>query len=200
MRYYVYIAPPARLSARVAGIAARYHKHPPSSPHLTVLIPRTLAADRSERELVAALRDAASRLAPCRVTYRGVGYFGEKAFIHVPVHRTRALVACHEACALAVRGLLVSRRPYLFVRPHITLAGRLSPAEGAKAWEALRRKRFNGQFRCRELLLWRKRETEARWRLVGRFPLGRAADARHARATGTVSSHGAAALRGRCSG
>jgi 2'-5' RNA ligase len=172
MRYYVYIPLPARLSARVAAIGARYRKHPPSEPHVTVLIPRTLAPGRSERELVAALRDATAQLAPCRVTYRGVGYFSDKEFIHVPVHRTRALVACHDTCVRAVRGLLTSDRPYLFIRPHITIAGRLSPDDGAGAWQALRNRSFDGEFRCRELMLWRKPEAATRWRLVHRFPLG----------------------------
>lgn len=172
MRYYVYIGLPARLARRVDAISRRFHKRPPSDPHLTILIPRTLAPDRTEDELVAALRRAAAAARPCRVRYRGVGYFGARDFIYVAVHRTRPLVACHEACKRAVRGLLVADQPYLFSRPHITLAGRFSPEDGAAAWETIRRRTFDGEFRCREILLWRKDDHQARWSLVARFPLG----------------------------
>lgn len=171
MRYYVYIGLPARLSGRVEAVSRRFGKRPPSDPHLTLLIPGALAPGRTEGELVAALRRAAAGIVPCRVRYRGVGFFGAKDFIYVTVHRTRPLVACHQACKRAVRGLLVADRPYLFARPHITLAGRFSPEDGARAWAALRRASFDGAFECREIQLWRKGEHQRRWSLVETFPL-----------------------------
>ncbi len=172
MDYYVYIALPARLSRRVAAIGKRYQSSTRSEPHITLVIPRTLASGKSERDVVRELREAAAHIAPCRITYRGVGYFGNKDFIHVPVHRTRALRSCHDACVRAVKGLFETGRPDPFSRPHITLAGRFTPEDGNKAWQVLKRKIFDGQFLCKEILLWRRRTTDPRWRLVSRCRLG----------------------------
>lgn len=86
--------------------------------------------------------------------------------------RPRALVACHRACMRAVAGRLDPSDRYVpFSRPHITLAGRLTPDRADAVWPVLRRRRFVGRFVCRELLLWRMRAGEARWRLVCRLPL-----------------------------
>ena len=171
MHFFVYVPLPARLSRRVAAIARRHHADLRSAPHITIVVPRTLARGRTEAELVQALRLAAARLPPFPITYAGLGYFGDREFVYVPVRRTRALVSCHESCVRAVRGMLERGRPDAFRRPHITLAGRLPPDEGDRAWRALKRKRFAGRFMCRELLIWRKPNDGARWRLAGRCPL-----------------------------
>lgn len=172
MQYYIYVALPTRLSKRIAAIGQRYPGTSRSAPHITLVIPRTLAAGRNERELVCALRDAVAPLAPCRIRYRGVAYFGRKDFIYVPVHKTRALRACRDACVRAVKGLLDQHRPDQFLRPHITLAGRLAPEDGDRAWRALRDRTFDGQFLVRDILLWRMGAAGTRWRLVSRLRLG----------------------------
>jgi 2'-5' RNA ligase len=172
MQYYIYIALPAGLSKRVAAIGKKYPGTSRSAPHITLVVPRTLTTGTSERALVRALREAVAAQSPCAIRYKGVAYFGSKDFIYVPVHRTRALRACRDACVRAVRGILERRRPDRFLRPHITLAGRLSPGDGERAWRMLGRKTFDGQFLCREVLLWRMDTTDARWRLVSRFRLG----------------------------
>lgn len=172
MQYYIYIGLPRGLSKRVAAIAKTFASDARSAPHITLLIPRTLARGRSARALIRALRNATATLAPFRIRYRGVAYFGGKDFIYVPVHKTRALRACRDACVRAVEGLLEQRRPDRFLRPHITLAGRLAPREADQAWRALRRRAFDGQFVCREVLLWRMDTAAARWRLVSRLRLG----------------------------
>ena len=172
MLYYVYIALPARLSRRVAAIAGRYESTLRSDPHITLVMPRTLARGRRERELIRALGHATAKLAPCPITYGGIGFFGEKDFVYVPVRRTAAIVSCYVACARAVRGILKRGRADAFSRPHFTLAGRLPPERGEHVWRILRRKRFAGRFRCREILLWRRSTTAPRWQLVRRFRLG----------------------------
>jgi 2'-5' RNA ligase len=172
-QYYLYVALPARLSSRVAAIGRRYGSDTRSDPHITIVIPRTLARGRRERELVRAVAEAARTLSPCLVTYRGVDYFGARDFIYVPVRRTHGLRACHDACMRAVDGLLeASPRTVTFDRPHITLAGRLPPERADRVWQMLARKRFEGQFLCRELVLLRKRTGETRWQPVSRIPLG----------------------------
>lgn len=172
MLYYVYIALPAGLTSRVAAIATRYQSTARSDPHITLVIPRKIAHRKREHELVRALREAAGTLAPHRITYQGVAYFGRKDFIYVPVRRTRELTLCHEACIRAVRGILEPSRPERFRRPHITLAGRFSPEDGDKAWRMLRHKNFDGQFLCREILLWRMDTADTQWQLVSRCRLG----------------------------
>lgn len=171
-RYYLHIAVPAALSRRVSAIGRRYGSDARSAPHITIVIPRPLAKGRRERDLVRALREAVGRLEGFPIDYGGVSYFGAKDFIYVTVERTRALVACHRACTRAVAGRLdPSDRHVTFSRPHITLAGRLTPDRADAVWQVLRRRRFVGRFVCRELLLWRMRAGEARWRLVCRLPL-----------------------------
>lgn len=172
-QYYLYVALPAPLSRRVAAIGRRYGSDARSGPHITLVIPRTLAAGRLETDLVTALTAATARVSPFRVRYRGVGYFGEKDFIYASVHRTPGLVACHQACLRAVRGLLEpSERRVSFARPHITLAGRLAPEAGARAWRVLRGRRFDGAFQCRQVLLWRRPDGRSRWELAARLTLG----------------------------
>jgi 2'-5' RNA ligase len=172
MQYYIYVALPARLSRRVAAIRKTYPGTFRSDPHLTLVIPRTIAPGRSERELVRLLRDATATLAPYEIRYSGVAFFGSKDFVYVPVQKTRALRACREACVRAVRGILEERRLDRFRHPHITLAGRLPPADGLRVWRALAGKTFDGRFRCREVLLMRMNATDTRWRLVARLRLG----------------------------
>ncbi len=171
-QYYIYIALPSRLAKRVEAIGRKHPGTSRSAPHITLVIPRTLVTGRSERDLVRALRDAAASLAPCRIRYRGVAYFGSKDFILVPVHKTQALLRCRDACVRAVRPFLEQRRPDQFLRPHITLAGRLMAEDGERAWQALRHRSFDGQFLCREILLWRMGPGGTRWRLVSRIRLG----------------------------
>ncbi len=172
-KYYIYVPLPAGLSRRVSAVGRRYASDARSAPHLTLVLPRTLATGRRERQLVRALLSSVSALSPFVITYRGVSYFGDRDFIYASVRRARALVACHDACLRAVAPLLdPSDRHLTFARPHITLAGRLAPEDRDRAWRVLRLKRFEGQFVCRELLLWRMRAGETRWRLVSRIPLG----------------------------
>ena len=172
MQYYIYVALPARLSKRVAAIRKTYPGTFRSDPHLTLVIPRTIAPGRRERELVRALREATATLTAYEVRYSGVAFFGSKDFIYVPVHKTHRLRACRDACVRAVSGILERSRPDRFRRPHITLAGRLPPEDGTRAWRALGRRTFDGRFRCREVVLCRMDTSDARWRLVSRFRLG----------------------------
>jgi len=172
MQYYIYVALPARLSRRVAAIRQKYPGTFRSDPHLTLVIPRTLATGRRERELVRALRGATATLAPYEVRYSGVAFFGSWEFVYVPIHKTHPLRACREACVRAVRGILENHRLDRFRHPHITLAGRMPPDDGLRVWQALAGKTFDGRFRCREVSLMRRNGTDERWRLVSRFRLG----------------------------
>lgn len=172
MQYYIYIALPSELAKRVGAIRRRYPGQWRSLPHITLVIPRTLASKRTERELVRALRDAAATVAPFTIRHKGLACFGPKLFIYVPVHRTSGLRACRAACVRAVEGLLDVGLPDPFRRPHITLAGRMTPDEGKQAWRAVKRRSFDGQFVCRDIRLWRMGKNEKRWRLVSRFRLG----------------------------
>lgn len=184
-QYYLHIAVPAVLSRRVSAIGRRYGSDARSAPHITLVIPRTLAKGRRERDLVRALRDAVGPLDAFPIDYAGVSYFGDRDFIYVAVDRTRALVRCQRACTRAVAGRLdPSDRHVTFARPHITLAGRLSPERASAAWQALHRRHFAGRFICREVLLWRRRAGEARWQLVSRLTLARPRAARSRRSSG----------------
>lgn len=184
-QYYLHIAVPAALSRRVSAIGRRYGSDARSAPHITLVIPRRLGKGRRERDLVRALRAAIGRLEAFPIGYTGVSYFGDRDFIYVPVDRTRALVRCQRACARAVAGRLdPGDRHVPFSYPHITLAGRLAPERAGAAWQALCRRRFAGRFICREVLLWRMRAGEARWRLVSRLPLARPRATRPGRPSG----------------
>lgn len=172
MQYYIYIALPTDLAKRAGAIRRRYPGQWRSLPHITLVIPRTIAPKRTERELVRALRDAAATVAPFTVRHTGLAAFGPKFFIYVPVRRTSGLRACRAACVRAVQELLEEGRPDPFRRPHITLAGKMTPDEGKQAWRALKRRNFDGQFLCKDIRLWRMGANDARWRLVSRFRLG----------------------------
>jgi 2'-5' RNA ligase len=172
MQYYIYVALPARLSRRVAAIRQKYPGTFRSDPHLTLVIPRTIAPGRSERELVRALRDATASLSPYEIRYSGVSFFGSRDFVYVPVYKTHPLRECRDACVRAVRGILEDGRLDRFRHPHITLAGRLPPEDGLRVWQALEGKTFDGRFRCREVSLMRMNATDRQWRLVARCRLG----------------------------
>lgn len=173
MRYYIYVALPALLTKRVAAIEKRFGGYTASAPHITIVSPRQKTPRTRERDLICAIGDATSTLAPCQIVYGGVSYFGRKEYIYIPVRRGRGLARCHQACEAAVDGLLspptIGRQ--LTFRPHITLVSRLVQDEGTRAWQALRDEAFAGAFLCTEIRLFRKRTTDLRWQLVSRFAL-----------------------------
>jgi 2'-5' RNA ligase len=174
MRYFLYLALPAELTRRVAATEKRFGSYTASRPHVTLITPRERAEGVDERRLVRAVADAASTLAPCKIIYSGLAYFGRKEYIYVPVKKTRCLARCQKACAAAVDGLL--RPPALGAppafRPHITLVSRLMQQDGTKVWNALRGEIFDGAFLCTRILLLRKGRNDLRWSRVSSFALG----------------------------
>jgi len=174
MRYYIHIALPAKLSKEVSTIEKRYQGNSRSKPHITILHPRKICADTSEKKLIDAVGSAVKKIAPFEIIQAGLGYFDKKKVIFIGIERTRELASCHEAIVRATRKLLQPLDSYYsnMPNPHISLVARLSPLAGDRIWKILKDKSFPGKFLCDKITLLRIEKGNKRWKKVVTFVLG----------------------------
>jgi len=173
MLYYLNIPVPTDLSERVSAFEQKWQGSAKSDPHVTLVIPRLLLADRSEQDLIARLEIAFATVPAFPIHMTGLDYFGRKSVVHIGVERSPAFAYCHEIAMQAVEEFLApSAGEHASIsHPHVTLATRLSPEKGERAWQEALPQNWSGGFLCNQVQLLRIGPRDARWIVVATLPL-----------------------------
>jgi 2'-5' RNA ligase len=175
MRYYLHIPLPAELRNRVSKIEKKFQGDSRPEPHITLVFPRQILPRKLVHELAGNIHKAAKATSPFEIILEGrVRYFGEKDHFYIPIKRTEAIVACHQALVRAV-GDVLAPADGVFADmpvPHITLASKVPEDRRSAAWSELRNRNFSGSFMCKKVILLRFGEGDKKWEVVATFPLG----------------------------
>lgn len=171
--YYLNIPVPTDLSERVSAFERKWQGTTKSDPHITLVIPRLLIAGRSEAELVSRLETTLVTVPEFQIRMTGSDYFGKKRVVHIRVEHSPEFAGCHEAAMQAVADLLepATGGHASLSHPHITLATKLSPEKGEKAWQEALAQEWSGEFRCDRVQLLRMAPTDVRWVIAATLPL-----------------------------
>ena len=163
--YYLNISLPEELEERVVVIKKKFQGSSRSRPHLTILSPRSAATwpEDKEEEMIMSLQYLLAEIAPVAIKYHGVSGFDDFSTIYIAVERSGLLVDLHNGIKNVVESYLMpDNGPYANMpTPHISLASRLSPEAGRKAWEALEAEWFDGSFFCKSINLLRRNKGNA---------------------------------------
>ncbi|MCW3098432.1 MAG: 2-5 ligase superfamily [Chthonomonadaceae bacterium] len=172
MRYYLNIPVPADLSERVSAFEQKWQGTSKSAPHITLVIPRLILPGSSEADLVSQLESALSTLPAFPIRMLGLDYFGNKTVIHIPVDRSAEFALCHETAMDAVEGILEppTGEHASISHPHITLATKLSPEKGERAWQEALTQDWSGDFVCNRVQLLRIGPRDPHWIVVATLP------------------------------
>ena len=173
MQYYLNTPPPFSLLKRLSILERAWQIQGASPPHLTLVNPRKLLPEKTERELVAHLYEVRQKVRSFPVRLLGVGSFNEKENIHVCVERTEALVHCHEELTQVANVFLAPRSDAYanMPHPHISIVNHLAMEQREAAWQALSKELFSETFPCTHIQLMRRGPSDQKWILVCSFTL-----------------------------
>ncbi|MFA6082161.1 MAG: 2'-5' RNA ligase family protein [Patescibacteria group bacterium] len=169
MEYYVGVPLPQPLDYYIHVVRRTWGCRNKSDPHLTLMVPRSLLPNRTERELTTALAGIAAQPLVFEVSINGFGVFEEIGNLHLVVDRSDQLVACCKAIDHAVEGILApSASKYAHIpSPHITVLDRLPQKDLALALAQLGPYKFGPtHLQCSTLHLFKDGNSTIGWQIA----------------------------------
>ena len=173
-RYYAHIRLPSALTEEVNRFEHEFQGTSRSVPHITVIKPIHLLHGCKESDLIRGLQTVAETIPAFLVATQGVGFFDGKKNVHYCVEfggAFRTFIRKLEAVLLQAGYPLGSEGYARVVHPHITLANRISPAQGGLLLQRAKLQYTRQAFLCPEFFFLRIGPKEKAWQTIARFPL-----------------------------